>query len=409
MDGVAITGMGVISSAGTTLEDFWKTLESGTITYKEIEEYKDDKNYRTKIGARIEDEIWQVIVPNEYKRKYGKASQYCMSAAASAIENADIDLKELSRLRAAVVISTTMGEIQVEEQLSVIKQREGPEKIQPELLSQYRTDNIVSSLTNAFNLSGPVYMVPAACAGGNFAVGLGKRLLEWDEADIVFAGGVDVFSRVAFTGFQRLLSLAPDMCSPFDKDRKGLVLGEGCGILVMEKKSSAKARKARIWGELIGVGLTSDRFHMTAPHPQGDGAIRAMDDAIKEADVSPEDIDYISAHGTGTASNDKIEVKALETVFGSGKVPPLSSIKSMIGHPMGAAGAIELISSLLMMERNTIVPTVNYSTRDPECEIDCVPNISRKTNINCFLSNSFGFGGQSSSIIVKKGNTYEQQ
>jgi len=402
MNGVAITGMGVISSAGTNLENFWKTLESGTITYKEIEEYINDKNYRTKIGARIEDEIWQCIIPNEYKLRYGRAAQYCISAAASAIENADINLKELSHLRVGIVISTTMGEIQVEEQLSVIKQREGPEKIPQKLLTQYNTDNIVSAITNAFNVSGPVYMVPAACAGGNFSVGLGKRLLEWDEADIVIAGGVDVFSRVAFTGFQRLLSLAPDTCRPFDKDRKGLVLGEGCGIVILERISSAKARKARIWGELIGVGLTSDRFHMTAPHPQGDGAIRAMDYAIKEADILPDNIDYVSAHGTGTPSNDKIEVKALEELFGVGKVPPLSSIKSMIGHPMGAAGAIELIASLLMMEKSIMIPTANYSTPDPDCDIDCVPNSSRKANLDYILSNSFGFGGQSSSIIVKR-------
>lgn len=403
MDRIAVTGMGVISSAGTNLESFWKTLESGTITYKEIEEFQEDKNYRTKIGARVQDDIWQSIVPHEYKHMYGRASQYCISAAASAIKNADIDIKELPHLRVAAVISTTMGEIQVEEQLSVIKQREGTESIPRKLFTQYRTDNIISALTNAFNISGPVYMVPAACAGGNFAVGLGKRLLEWDEADIVIAGGVDVFSRVAFTGFQRLLSLAPDICRPFDKGRKGLVLGEGCGIVIMERTSSARARKTRILGEIAGVGLTSDRFHMTAPHPQGDGAARAMDQAMKEAGISPEDINYISAHGTGTSANDKVEVKALEKIFDCGKIPPLSSIKSMIGHPMGAAGAIELIASLLMMEKNTIIPTANYLTPDPECNVDCVPNISRKANLDCILSNSFGFGGQSSSIIIKRG------
>lgn len=403
MNGIAITGMGVISSAGTNLEDFWKTLESGTITYKEIKEFREDKNYRIKIGARIEDDVWQARIPNEYKRTYGRASQYCISAAASAIENADINLKELSKLRVAVVISTTMGEIQVEEQLSVIQQREGMDKIPQELLTQYRTDHIVSALTNVFHISGPVYMVPAACAGANFAIGLGRRLIEWDEADLVITGGVDVFSRVAFTGFQRLLALTPDLCRPFDKNRKGLVLGEGCGIVILERTRSAKARKAKIWGELAGVGLTSDRFHMTAPHPQGDGAIRAINQAIKEADISPNDIDYILAHGTGTAANDKVEVKALETIFGSRKIPPLSSIKSMIGHPMGAAGAIGLIASLQMMGNNTMLPTVNYSTPDPDCDIDCVPNISRKANLDCILCNSFGFGGQSSSILIKKG------
>ena len=402
MNGIAITGMGVISSAGTDLEGFWKALESGTITYKEIKEFQEDKNYRIKIGARIEDDLWQVRIPNEYKRMYGRASQYCISAAASAIENADINLKELSKLRVAVVISTTMGEIQVEEQLSVIQQREGMDKIPQELLTQCRTDHIVSALTNVFHISGPVYMVPAACAGANFAIGLGRRLIEWDEADLVITGGVDVFSRVAFTGFQRLLALTPDLCRPFDKNRKGLVLGEGCGIVILERTRSAKARKAKIWGELAGVGLTSDRFHMTAPHPQGDGAARAINQAIQEANISPNDIDYISAHGTGTAANDKVEVKALETVFGSCKIPPLSSIKSMIGHPMGAAGVIGLIASLQMMENNTMLPTVNYSTPDPDCDIDCVPNKSRKANLDCILSNSFGFGGQSSSILIKK-------
>ncbi len=403
MDGIAVTGMGVISSAGINLEDFWKTLSNGTVTYKEIEEYREDKNYRIKIGARVENDSWQAAVPDKFKYIYGRAAQYCISAALSALKYANIDTKELPRLRIATVLSTTMGEIQAEEQLSVIKQREGADKIPKELIAQYRTDNITSALSSALNISGPAYMTPAACAGGNYAVGLGKKLLEWDEADIVIAGGVDVFSRVAFTGFQRLLSLAPDMCRPFDKDRKGLVLGEGCGIVIMERTSSAKARNAQVLGEIMGVGLTSDRFHMTAPHPQGDGAARAIDFAIREAEISPKDINYISAHGTGTAANDKTEVKALESVFGSGRLPPLSSIKSMIGHPMGSAGIIELIASLQMMERNTMLPTVNYLTPDPECDIDCVPNTARKANLNFILSNSFGFGGQSSSIVIKRG------
>ncbi|HBB28977.1 MAG TPA: beta-ketoacyl-[acyl-carrier-protein] synthase II [Clostridiales bacterium] len=404
MDSVVITGMGVISSAGTNLEEFWKTLSSGTITYKEIEEYKDDNNYRIKIGARVADNSWQVLVPNQYKQIYGKASQYSIAASISALENAGLAIEDLSHLRVAIVLSTTMGEINIEEQLSMIKQCENYEKITKEFLEKYRTDNIVSAISNILNTSGPIYVVPAACAGGNYAVGFGKKLLEWGEVDVVIAGGVDVFSRVAFTGFQRLLSLSPDMCRPFDKDRKGLVVGEGCGIVIMEKLCSAKARKAHIYGEIMGVGLTSDRFHMTSPHPQGDGAERAIACAIKEANISPEDINYISAHGTGTVANDKIEVKALKAVFGSDKVPPISSIKSMIGHPMSAAGALELIASIQMMERSILIPTVNYLHPDPECDIDCVPNIARKANINFILSNSFGFGGQSSSIIIKNGS-----
>ena len=402
MSSIAITGMGVISPAGTNLFDFWTTLESGAITYKVIEEFKNNNNFRIKIGSRLEDNSWQAMVPDQYRKNYGKASQYCIVASISALKNAAIDISELQHLRVAVVLSTTMGEIQVEEEVSLIEHKKGKEKVPQNLLSKYSTDNIISALSDYLNISGPSYMIPAACAGGNFAVSLGKRLLEWDKADIVIAGGLDVFSRVAFTGFQRILSLTPDFCKPFDRFRKGLVLGEGCGIVILEKSDSAKARKAKIYGEIIGAGLSSDRYHMTSPHPDGDGAARAMKYALREAKLLPCDINYISAHGTGTVANDKIEVKALKEVFGPEKIPPISSIKSMIGHSMGAAGAIELIACLQMIQHNTILPTLNYSCPDPECNVDCVPNVARKTRLDCVISNSFGFGGQSSSIIVKR-------
>jgi len=402
MNRVVITGMGVISSAGVNLGDFWETLESGRVVYGEIAEYKNDNNYRIKIGSKIEGDLWQGGIPGDLIGKLGKAAGYCLSASLSALENADIEPGNLSKLRTAVVLSTTMGEIQVEEQLSIIKSRDGINKVPQAFFEQYKLENILSAMCDFYGVSGPMYMVPAACAGGNYAVGLGKSILEWGEADIVIAGGFDVFSKVAFTGFQRLLSLAPDFCKPFDRDRKGLVLGEGCGIVILEKESSAKARNVRIYCDLAGVGLTSDRHHMTAPHPEGDGAVRAMDSAINAAGITSGEICYVSAHGTGTPSNDKIEVKALETVFGSGKVPPLSSIKSMVGHPMGAAGAIELIASVLMMEKGIMVPTVNYCNPDSECDIDCVPNKPRKARLNYILSNSFGFGGQSSSLVIRK-------
>lgn len=402
MNKTAITGMGVISSAGTNLTDFWNTLFQSTVTYKEIPEYKVNKNFRTHIGAQVQDSTWQKNLTEIQKQSFGKAALYAISASRSALENANIDIDTAAQLRTAVVLSTTMGEIQTEEELSEIRHQEGFEKIPKNLLQQYRTDHIASAVSSALQLSGPTYMVPAACAGGNYAVGLGKKLLEWNLADIVIAGGVDVFSRVAFTGFQRLLSLSPDLCKPFDRERKGLILGEGCGIVILEREDCAQARNAKIHGILAGVGLTADRHHMTAPHPDGDGAVRAIRQAMQEAEVTEQDIDYISAHGTGTVSNDKTEVKALETVFSAGNVPPLSSIKSMIGHPMGAAGAIELIACLQMLENNILLPTIHYETPDPACNVDCVPNTARKAKISCILSNSLGFGGQSSSIIIAR-------
>ncbi|MCC5466499.1 beta-ketoacyl-[acyl-carrier-protein] synthase family protein [Pelosinus baikalensis] len=403
MDTVVITGIGVISSAGLNLEDFWNTLAAGKVSYGEIEEYKDNKNYRVKIGAKIDDERWNRNVSEEIRVKYGRTSNYAVSATLSALESAGLSSEMLPNGRTAISIGTTMGEIQVEERISEIRHEKGVQGIPKTLLRQYRTDNIASSIRAAIGVSGPIYNVPTACAAGNYAIALGKRLIDWGCADVVIAGGVDVFSRVAFTGFQRLLSLTPDMCRPFDRNRKGLVIGEGCGIVILERASSAKARGARIFGEIIGVGLTSDRHHMISPHPEGDGAVRAMQLALEEARILPGEIDYVSAHGTGTPANDKVEAKALSRVFGPERIPPTSSIKSMIGHAMGAASALELVASLQMMNHGCILPTINYETPDPECMLDCVPNKARKAPINCVISNSFAFGGQIGSIIVKKG------
>ncbi len=404
MDQTVITGMGVISSAGVGLDEFWNNLKAGKITYGDIEEYKNNKNYRITVGARVSDEKWKDNLNQEYRNKYGKASQYAVSASLSALEDAGLRVGEYASDRIAIVIGTTMGEIQVEEEISLLRHSSGLEEIPQHLLKHYKTANISCSVREALQAEGPVYTVPAACAAGNYAMAFGKHLMEMGYADIVVAGGVDVFSRVAFTGFQRLLSLAPDICRPFDKGRKGLVVGEGCGIAVLERESSAKARGARIHGVLSGVGLSSDRYHMTSPHPDGDGAIRAMRSALAEAGIMPGDIDYVSAHGTGTPANDRIECKALEAVFGEGRIPPVSSIKSMIGHAMGAASSLELIASIQMMRQGIMLPTINYSEPDPECRVDCVPNISRKESMKYILSNSFAFGGQVSSIVVKGGD-----
>lgn len=339
----------------------------------------------------------------EYLNVYGKVSGYAISAASSAIASAGLMPDDISRARIAVCIGTTMGEINAEEHITELKYNKKLTNIDRRLLDSYNTENIGNAVMKALGLSGPVYTVPAACSAGNYAFALGKRLIEWGYADIVIAGGVDTFSRVAFTGFQRLLSLSPDLCRPFDKNRQGLIVGEGCGIVVLEKESTAIARKARIWGRLLGVGLTSDRYHMVAPHPEGDGAIRAMNYALREAGLSSNDIDYVSAHGTGTPVNDKVEVKAMERVFGSGSVPATSSIKSMLGHAMGAASAFELIASIQMMHNGKILPTVNHIETDPECLIDCVPNVARDASIDLVMSNSFAFGGQVCSVVVKKG------
>lgn len=400
MTQIIVTGMGVISTAGFNLDTFWDTLVNGRVTYGEIKQFVNNPNYRIKIGAMIEDTSWESNVPEDIRRKFGKAAGYAVSATESALEQAGLKPSILPRNRTAIIIGTTMGEIQVEEEITMLKCKSGLESIPDKLLNQYKTDNIGLAVQEAFQVSGPVYTVPTACAAGNYAIALGKRLIEWDFADVAIVGGVDVFSRVAFSGFQRVLSLTPDLCRPFDMDRKGLVVGEGCGILVMERLGWRKYKTQDNCGCIMGVGLTSDRYHMTAPHPEGDGAVRAMSQALNEAGLSPGLIDYISAHGTGTKANDKVEVKALLKIYNNGYTPPMSSIKSMIGHSMGAASVLELIASFLMLERGIMLPTVNYNSPDPECYVDCVPNYARKCSMRFILSNSFAFGGQVSSIII---------
>lgn len=402
MISTVVTGMGVVSTAGFDLETFWDTLEAGRITYGEVDDFKNNSNYRITIGAVINDMSWNGNVPEDIKKHFGKASNYAVSTVGRAMENAGLKAEYLPKGRTAIVFGTTMGEIQVEEQITRLKSAGGLASVPDTLFSQYRSDNISLAVNQAFGISGPVYTVSAACAAGNYAIGLGKRLIEWGNADVAIVGGVDVFSQVAFTGFQRLLSLAPDVCRPFDLNRKGLVVGEGCGVLILEREGWRRAQEAYTCGRVIGVGLASDRYHMTSPHPDGDGAARAIRQSLNEAGLRPGQIDYISAHGTGTKANDRIEIKALAEVFGFNRIPPASSIKSMLGHTMGAASALELIASFLMLKKSVMLPTVNYETPDPECAIDCIPNEARKREMRFILSNSFAFGGQTSSIIISK-------
>jgi 3-oxoacyl-[acyl-carrier-protein] synthase II len=400
-----VTGAGVISTAGYNLSDFWNCLNSGTITYSRNAAFADDENYRIKICAMINDEKWSE--PECCFEEYGRAANYSIAAAVKAARSSGLDKSGFPAMRTAVVIGTTMGEIQQEEKISEMEASGRLSDIPDIEFSKYNTGKIGLAVSRALQISGPLYMVPAACAAGNYSVYLGKKLIDRGLADVAVVGGVDVLSRVAFTGFQRLISLTPDFCRPFDKNRKGIVIGEGCGMLILESEQSAKNRGAKPLAEIAGVGLASDCYHMTSPHPEGAGDIRAMEMALSDAGIKRSDIDYISAHATGTPANDRIESKAMLKVFGEGKVPPASSIKSMIGHAMGAASSIELISCLLMMEKGIILPTVNHETNDEECPIDCVPNVSRKAKLSCVMSNSFAFGGQTSSVILKECVDYD--
>jgi len=279
--------------------------------------------------------------------------------------------------------------------------REKTYAIDNHLLSQIATNTTAAAISREFCLRGPSMMFSTACAAGNYAIGYGYDLIRRGKTDLVLAGGSDALSKVAFTGFNQFKAVAPEKCQPFDKNRKGMMVAEAAGSLVLESLERALDRKATIYGEIMGYGLSCDAYHMTASSVEG--VAECMKKALREAGCSRYDIDYISAHGTGTPTNDKNECAAIKDVFGDRyKKIPISSIKSMIGHTMGAASALEAIVCALVVKNDRIPPTINYETPDPDCDIDCVPNQARSHIVNVALNNSYAFGGNNASLVVKK-------
>ena len=262
---------------------------------------------------------------------------------------------------------------------------------------------VTANTARAFGIRGPVNLITTACAAGNYALGYAAHQLRSGLVDMMLVGGSDPMSRIAYTGFSSMMAIAPERCQPFDRNRKGMVPGEGAAILVMEREQSARSRGARIYAELAGVGISNDAYHMTAPHPEACGAIRAMSRALGSASVTTADVDYISAHGTGTAANDKIESLAVRRVFPDrAAATPMSSIKSMLGHTMSAASALEAVACVLAIERGVVPPTINYEERDPECDLDYVPNHAREMRVNVAMSNAYAIGGHCSSIVLRR-------
>jgi 3-oxoacyl-[acyl-carrier-protein] synthase II len=258
-----------------------------------------------------------------------------------------------------------------------------------------------SAIAKEFSLNGPDLIFSTACAAGNYAIGYGYDLIRLKRADIILAGGSDAFSRISFTGFNQFSAVAPEKCQPYDKNRKGMIPAEGAGILVLESLESALGRNAPIYAEVLGYGLSCDAYHMTTASIEG--LAQCMKKAIREAGISHKEVDYISAHGTGTLANDRNECAAIREVFGPDyQKVPVSSIKSMLGHAMGAASALEAITCSLAVKNDVVPPTINFETPDPECDIDCVPNRARKYRVDIALNNSYAFGGNNASVVFKK-------
>jgi 3-oxoacyl-[acyl-carrier-protein] synthase II len=400
---VVITGLGLVTSIGTGKTEFWRNLLAGKSGTSPVRTF-DTSSYDVHLGAEIQDFQPNLYIRNGRSSTMGRCSQLAIAAARLALEDSGLNGPDLSDKTVGTVLGTTMGEPQVLEEIDRVWVQEGVEQIPPELVPRYACHIIPTNVAIEFGFHGPNMMIPTACSAGNYAIGYASDLLKLGRVDVAIAGGADCFSRIAFTGFARVGAIAPEICQPFDKNRRGMLVGEGACILILETLEHAKRRGAEIYAEVLGYGLGCDAYHMTGSHPEGLGLVRAMERALKQSGVSTEDVDYIGAHGTGTATNDRTETLAIKRVFSDGSAyrVPVSSIKSMIGHAMGAASAIEGAACVLSVRDNVVPPTMNYNEKDPDCDLDYVPNMARDQKVDIALNNSAAFGGLNAVLVLGK-------
>jgi 3-oxoacyl-[acyl-carrier-protein] synthase II len=407
---VVITGIGVVSSIGHGKEAFWNALSRGVSGVSNISAF-DTSQFTTHFGGEIKDfDASAFILPKKLKRM-DRTTQFAVVAAKMAVQDAGIDLqKDGTRERTGVVIGTALAGVgYILEQSAILMQR-GPMRINPFTALASFPDACAGNVSIELGVTGPSFSLATACSSASDACGYAFDAIRSNQLDFLVMGGAEA---TMFPGIlasfcvARALSTRNDQpqkaSRPFSADRDGFVLGEGAGMFVLEEYEHAKRRGAHIYAEILGHGMTCDAYHMTAPNPEGTEAIRAMKMALKNAAINPDQIDYINAHGTSTPLNDKTETLIIKNVFGPQAYKiPVSSCKSMIGHLIGAAGSVELIATLLAMQYQLIPPTINYNSKDPECDLDYVPNEARPAKINVAMKNSFGFGGKNSILVLKR-------
>jgi 3-oxoacyl-[acyl-carrier-protein] synthase II len=397
---VVVTGIGVVSSIGIGKDLFWNNLLSGMSGICDVRQF-DTSRYDNHKGGEIRDFSPDAYINMDKVAGMGRGSQFAIAASKMALQDAGLDIDVIDKRRMGVAVGTTMADAQRIEEMDRVWVETSEKDVDAGLIPQYPGSVMASNIGFELGLEGPNMAIPTACSAGNYCIGYSSDIIASGRADYMLAGGADPFSRIAFTGFNRLFAVAPERCQPFDKNRKGMMVGEGAGVLLLESLDGALSRGAGIYAEVLGYALSCDAHHMTAPSPEG--ISRVMKKAIANADVGTDEIDYISAHGTGTAANDKAESRAINDVFKdrSGKIP-VSSIKSMIGHTMGAASAIEAIACCLAIKSGVIPPTINFETPDPECDIDCVPNKCRRQPVRVALNNSLAFGGNDACLVLRE-------
>jgi len=409
---VVVTGLGTVTPIGNNVTDFWEGLINGKNGVGLITRF-DTSNFITKFAAEVKNFDPGQFIERKSLSRLDPFTQYAISASEMALQDSKIDLAKITLERFGVVIGSGMGGIktlhdQFRQYYTLME--EGPKKISPFFVTMLIADIASGYISIKFGLKGPNYATTSACASGSHAIADSFMLIQRGNADLMFCGGSEAaISEMGIGGFNSMRALSTwnerytEASRPFDKDRNGFVMGEGAGVIILEELQHALDRGAHIYCEMSGVGLTGDGFHITAPDPNGYGAQRSMKEAVDDAKLSVTDIDYINAHGTSTPLNDVTETNAIKKVFGDHAYSlVVSSIKSMTGHLLGAAGGIEAIATILAVQNDIIPPTINYTTPDPECDLNYSPNVATKKVVNAAICNTFGFGGHNASILFKK-------
>jgi 3-oxoacyl-[acyl-carrier-protein] synthase II len=404
---VVITGMGTVNPLSNDLNVFWEGLCAGRSGVGYIEQF-DTTRHKVKIAGEIKNFDPEKSLDPKTARRLDRFSQFALVAAQAAVNDSGLDFSREDPFRCGVIYGSGIGGLwEFEEQHTRFMQG-GPGRVSPFVVPKMIVNSASGNISIEFGLSGPNTAVSTACASGAHAIGDALRAIQYGHADVMLTGGSEAgITPMGVAGFIQARALSDNNADPkgasrpFDRGRDGFVLGEGAGVLVLEDLERARKRGARIYAELLGCGNTADAHHITAPHPCGTGAARAMAVALKDAKLNPSDIQYINAHGTSTPLGDEAETKAVKEIFGEhARRLAISSTKSMLGHLLGASGAVELIATVLSINHGVVHPTINYKTPDPACDLDYVPNTAREMRVRRALSNSFGFGGHNCSIVV---------
>jgi len=411
MDGrrVVLTGMGVVSPIGVGLKEFEKSLFAGRCGIGRITHF-DPSLFRSQIGGEVKDLNVEDYLSQKDIKRMDRFTQLGMIATEEAIKDAGITVNGEDPERVGVLVGSGVGGLETIEREKTNLLQKGPGRVSPFLVPMLITDITSAHIAIKYGFMGPNLSISTACATGNHAIGEAFKIIQRGEAEIMITGGTEAaITPLGLAGFCSMRALStrndePHKASrPFDKERDGFVIGEGAGILVLEELERAKKRGAKIWAEIVGFGMSCDAYHITQPAEDGKGIRIAMERSLRDARVNLDEVDYINAHGTSTPLNDKVETKAIKDLFGKRAYDiPVSSTKSMTGHLLGATGGVEIIACVLALQNQMLPPTINYEFPDPECDLDYVPNESRKAKIDVAMSNSMGFGGHNATLVIRR-------